>query len=125
VPDSVLVYIVRAEFADAATRERYFDWLREGHALAVVREGGALSGEVTVLEGGSALGGSALGGSALGGSALGVVESRYMFESREAFEAYEAGPGVALRADGARLFPPDSGVRTTRILGVRAVRVPD
>ena len=106
MPDTVLVYTVHAEFADAAVRERYLNWLRDGHALAVVREGGAISGEVTVLD-------------------SGAIESRYLFESRAAFDAYEAGPGVALRADGARLFPPDSGVRTTRILGVRAVRVPD
>jgi len=127
VPDSVLVYTVHAEFADEATRERYLDWLRDGHVLAVVREGGALSGEVTVLEaaGGSAAGGSAPGGSALGGSALGAVESRYVFGSRAAFDAYEAGPGVALRADGARLFPLDSGVRTARTLGTREVRIPD
>jgi len=111
VPDTVLVYTVHAEFADAAVRERYLNWLRDGHALAVVREGGAISGEVTVIDS--------------GGSGLGAIESRYLFESRAAFDAYEAGPGVALRADGARLFPPDSGVRTTRILGVRAVRVPD
>jgi hypothetical protein len=106
VRDSVLVYSVHAEFADEATRENYLDWLRDGHALAVVREGGALSAEVTLLD-------------------SGAVESRYLFESRAAFDAYEAGPGVPLRADGARLFPADSGVRTTRILGVRAVRVPD
>lgn len=110
MPDTVLVYTVHAEFADEATRERYLEWLRGGHVSAVVREGGALCGEVTVLD---------------GGSALGAVESRYLFGSRAAFAAYEAGPGVALRADGARLFPADSGVRTTRILGIRAVRVPD
>jgi hypothetical protein len=102
----VLVYSVHAEFADEATRERYLDWLRDGHVLAVVRAGGALSGEVTVLEDGS-------------------VESRYVFGSRATFDAYEAGPGVALRADGARRFPPASGIRMGRTLGLRAVRVPD
>jgi hypothetical protein len=106
VPDSVLVYTVHAEFADEATRETYLDWLRDGHVLAVVREGGALSGEVTVLD-------------------SGAVESRYLFESRAAFDAYEAGPGIALRADGTRLFPAGSGVKTTRMLGTRVVRVPD
>jgi hypothetical protein len=144
VPDSVLVYTVHAEFADEATRETYLDWLRDGHVLAVVREGGALSGEVTVLDSGSAeesepRGTSGEGGSALGtaeeseprgtsgegGSAPGAVESRYLFESRAAFDAYEAGPGIALRADGTRLFPAGSGVKTTRMLGTRAVRVPD
>ncbi len=125
MPDSVLVYTVHAEFADEATRERYLDWLRDGHVLAVVREGGAISGEVTVLEGGPAEESEPRGTSGEGGSALGAVESRYLFESRAAFDAYEAGPGVELRADGARLFPPDGGVRTERILGTRAVRVPD
>jgi hypothetical protein len=106
VADSVLVYSVRAEFPDPVTREQYLDWLRGGHCLAVVREGGALSGEVTVLEDGT-------------------VESRYVFGSRAAYDAYEAGPGVALRADSATRFPPSSGVRTARFLGIRAVRVPD
>jgi hypothetical protein len=106
VADSVLVYSVRAEFADPATRERYLDWLRGGHCLAVVREGGAMSGEVTVLENGT-------------------VESRYVFGSRAAFDAYEAGPGIALRAHGATLFPPGSGVTTSRALAIRVVRVPD
>jgi hypothetical protein len=106
VPDTVLVYSVRAEFTDPATRERYLDWMRGGHCLAVVREGGAMSGEVTVLEDGT-------------------VESRYVFGSRSAYEAYEAGPGVALRADGAIRFPPGSGLRTSRFLAVRVVRVPD
>ena len=106
VRDSVLVYSVRAVFTDPATRERYLDWLRGGHCLAVIREGGALSGEVTVLEDGT-------------------VESRYVFGSRAAFDAYEAGPGVALRADSAARFPAGSGVTSTRILAVRVVRVPD
>ncbi len=106
MPDSVLVYSVRAEFSDPATRERYLEWLRGGHCLAVVREGGALSGEVTVLEDG-------------------VIESRYVFGSQAAFDAYESGPGVALRADQASLFPPGSGITTARSLGIRAVRVPD
>lgn len=106
VPHSVVVYSVLADFADSATRERYLDWLRSGHCLAVVREGGALSAEVTVHEDGT-------------------VESRYVFGSRVSFDAYEAGPAIALRADGVRLFPADGGVRMARRLGVRAVRVPD
>lgn len=102
----MLVYSVRAEFADAATREQYLDWMRGGHCLAVVREGGALSGEVTVLEDGT-------------------VESRYVFGSRTSFDAYEAGPGLALRAASAARFPAGSAITFTRFLGVRAVRVPD
>src|SRR5258705_2984688 len=106
VPNEVVVYSVRAQLPDAATRERYVEWLRGGHCQAVVRTGGALSGEVTVLEDGS-------------------VESRYVFGSRADFEAYEGGPAIALRADSALRFPPDSNVRLVRSLGVRVARAPD
>lgn len=106
MPDTVLVYTIQAEFADAATRERYLGWLRDGHCLAVVREGGALSAEVTAHEDGT-------------------VESRYLFGSQASFDAYEAGPAIALRADGELMFPAGSGVRFSRRLGVRTVRVPD
>jgi hypothetical protein len=80
--------------------------LRDGHCLAVVREGGALSGEVTVLEDGS-------------------VDSRYVFGSQSDFDAYDQGPGLALRADSQQLFPPGSGITVVRSLGVRVVRAPD
>jgi hypothetical protein len=106
VPNDVVVYSVRAQFPDAATRERYIEWLRAGHCQAVVRTGGALSGEVTVLEDGS-------------------VDSRYVFGSQADFDAYEAGPAIALRADSALSFPPASGVQLVRSLGVRVVRAPD
>ncbi|MBC6447446.1 hypothetical protein [Actinokineospora xionganensis] len=33
---------------------------------------------------------------------------RYQFTDRAALAAYEAGPAIALRADGARRFPADS-----------------
>jgi hypothetical protein len=106
VPNSIIVYTLRAEFNDPSVRERYLAWLRSGHCAAVVREGGALSGEVSVLDDG-------------------VVESRYLFGSRADFAAYEAGPAIALRAEGIRLFPPEQGVRFGRSLGVREIRVPD
>jgi carbonic anhydrase len=106
MPDSVVVYSVRAEFADTATRERYLQWLRDGHCLAVVREGGALSGEVSVQDDGA-------------------VESRYLFGSRADFEAYQKGPAQHLRADAERLFPPESGIHLIRAIGERAIRIPD
>ncbi|MGY0231592.1 DUF4286 domain-containing protein [Longispora urticae] len=92
----MLVYAVRTEFSDGSERDDYLDWLRGGHVAAVVA-GGALTGEVTILDDGS-------------------VESRYTFASREAFADYEAGPAVALRADGAGRFP---GARFVRTVGER------
>jgi len=106
VPNSVVVYTVRTEFDDDATRERFLTFLREGHCLAVVRQGGALSAEVTAY-------------------ADGVVEARYLFGSQADFDAYEAGPAVHLRADTSMLFPPGAGTRITRLMGIRAARVPD
>jgi hypothetical protein len=106
VPNEVVVYSVRAQFPDDATRERYIEWLRGGHCQAVVRQGGALSGEVTVLADGS-------------------VDSRYVFGSQADFDAYEAGPAVPLRADSVLRFGPESGVRLIRSLGVRVARAPD
>ena len=94
-----MVYTVRSEFPDAATRARYLEWLCGGHAAALVSEGGALRAEVAELDDGA-------------------VEARYTFASREAFDAYEAGPAIALRADGAVRFPPSAGIRTTRIHGI-------
>ena len=82
MPNPLIVYTVVSEFAEAGTRDRYVEWLRDGHALAMVRDGGALSAEVTVLDG------------ALGEG--GVVESRYLFASRADFTAYETGPGIDL-----------------------------
>jgi hypothetical protein len=102
----VVVYTIRTEFDDEATRDEYVTYLREGHCLAVVRQGGALSAEVTAY-------------------ADGVVESRYLFGTQADFDAYEAGPAVALRADVSRHFPAARGLRTTRLMGIRAVRVPD
>lgn len=80
-----IVYEVRSRFATPELRERYLRWLDdEGHVRAVVAAG-ALDGEVR--ESGD------------------VVISRYRFASQAAFAAYEAGPAVALRAEGKALFP--------------------
>jgi hypothetical protein len=106
VPNNVVVYSVRATFDDPAVRDRYVEWLRNGHCRAMVREGGALSAEVTVWDDGT-------------------VEARYLFGTRADFDAYLAGPAEALRADSALLFPPESGIQVDRRLGTRAVRVPD
>jgi hypothetical protein len=106
VPDNVIVYSVLTEFTDPGTRDRYVTWLRDGHCLAMVRDGGALSAEVTVLDGGG-------------------VETRYLFASRADYEEYQTGPAVRLGVDRERHFPPECGLRTVRTVGARAVRIPD
>ncbi|WP_040741801.1 DUF4286 family protein [Nocardia tenerifensis] len=79
----MFTYVVTAEFADDEVRQEYLAWMRGGHVAKVVELGAAVSGQVVLLDDGR-------------------VEGRYVFPDRETFAAYETGPAVALRADGAR-----------------------
>ena len=99
-----IVYEVRTRFASPELRERYLAWLREGHLEAVVA-GGALEGEARTSDD--------------------AVISRYRFASRAAFEAYEKGPAIALRAEGKALF--SEGVtmeRSVEEVQLRRLRAP-
>jgi hypothetical protein len=93
----MLVYPVRIEAPSEAVRSEVLGWLEDDHAGDVVRAG-ALGAEITLLDDG-------------------VIECRFRFASREAFEAYEAGPAVALREDGRARFGPERGVRMSRTFG--------
>ncbi|WP_189168467.1 DUF4286 domain-containing protein [Pilimelia anulata] len=89
-------YTVRAEFELPERRRDYLSWLADGHAADVVAAGAAEARVITLDER--------------------TVEVRYLFPSASAFAAYEAGPAVALRADGAARFgTPD--VRFSRSTG--------
>jgi len=99
-----IVYEVRARFTSPELRERYLRWLREGHLDAVVA-GGALEGEARASDE--------------------MVISRYRFSSRAAFEAYEQGPAVALRAAGKALFTEGVTMeRSVEEVQVRRLRAP-
>lgn len=100
---SMLAYTVRAEFDDAAVREEWIRWLRDGH-LAEVRAAGALDAEVVMLDGDPT-----------------ACEARYHFSSREAFAAYERDHAPRLRAAGLAVFPPERGVRYARSIGVTVI----
>ena len=43
-----------------------------------------------------------------------VVETQYVFPSRRAFETYLRDHAPALRADGLKHFPPESGITYSR-----------
>ncbi|WP_433654489.1 carboxylesterase family protein [Nocardia sp. CA-128927] len=79
----MFTYVVTAEFANDEVRQEYLAWMRDGHVAKVVELSAAVSGQVVLLDDGR-------------------VEGRYVFPDRETFTAYETGPAVALRADGAR-----------------------
>ena len=96
-----MAYTVTATLPDARTLSAYLDWLRSSHVQAVVAAG-ALEGRIVQLvEPADPL----------------RVETRYVFASRAAFEAYERDSAPALRAEGLSRFGPASGVVFTRTLG--------
>lgn len=87
-------YQVMATIPDSPSAERtaraYLGWLRGGHVREVV-EAGAASAEIIVLEGSPTR-----------------VCTRYVFPSREAYEAYVDRHAGRLRADGLARFGPGS-----------------
>jgi hypothetical protein len=111
------LYSVRSSFSNHEIRAEFIAWLAGGH-LADVVKAGALAAELVEFEPESA---PEPGRTP---DAPGDVESRYHFASREAYEAYAAGPAVALRAEGLARFPPSRGIAMTRGYAVSSIRVP-
>lgn len=101
---STIAYTVTAQADSEAALRAYVDWLTGGHIQDVIAAG-ALSGTLIRLD-------------PTPESPL-RAEVRYVFESRSAFEAYERGPAVVLRAEGLALFGPQSEhpLRFSRTLG--------
>ncbi len=96
-----LRYTVSATLPDAATRERYLAWLKDGHLEAVLA-GGATRAEIVRIDDPS--------------EPL-RMETRYTFPDRIAFEKYLSDHASALQEDGLARFGPDSGVRFERSIG--------
>jgi hypothetical protein len=89
-------YTVAATFPDDATAERWLAWLRGGH-VADVMSGGATAAEIVKVDGDTR-----------------EYEVVYRFPAREAFDRYIRVFAPALRAEGLKLFPPESGVTYRR-----------
>jgi len=98
-----IVYTVRATCNDLAQRGRFLAWLAPDHVEAV-KAGGADSVRITLYDPETPGGRPAL-------------ETQYTFPSRKAFEAYLRDHAPALRADGLKHFPPESGVTFERRTG--------
>lgn len=92
-----VVYSVFAALPDKPTLDRYLAWLTNGHVQAVIA-GGASSAAVSRLEPLEA----------------NRVRVDYRFPDRPTLDRYEQTAAPALRAEGLRLFPPESGVRFER-----------
>lgn len=96
-----VAYTVTATLPDERTLAAYLDWLRSGHVQAVLAAGALEARIVQLIEPARPL----------------RVQTRYVFASRAAFEAYERERAPALRAEGLARFGPAAGVAFTRELG--------
>jgi hypothetical protein len=103
-----ILYTVRATCPSVQVRGRYLSWLVPDHLLAV-QAAGAANARV-VLPGVTIDISQAL--SLAEGPA--IVEVQYVFPSRKVFETYLRDHAPALRADGLKYFPPDSGITYER-----------
>jgi len=97
-----LLYTVRVTCKDLHQRGRYLSWLTPNH-VAEVMKGGATSVRIVLPD-------------REGDAAPAVIETQYVFPSRKAFDTYVRDHAPALRADGLKHFPPESGVSFTRQL---------
>ena len=95
-----ILYTVRAHCQDVPQRGRFLSWLSPTHVLQVMA-GGASGVRIVLPERAS-------------DTAPAVVETQYVFPSRKAFDTYVRDHAPALRADGLKHFPPESGVTYER-----------
>lgn len=95
-----ILYTVRASCPSLPVRGRFLAWLSPNHVLAVM-QGGATAVRIVLPDRES-------------DTAPAVVETQYVFPSRRAFDTYVRDHAPALRADGLKHFPPESGVTYSR-----------
>lgn len=95
-----MLYTVRATCPNLHVRGRLLSWLTPNH-VAEVMKGGATAVRIVLPD-------------REGEAAPAIVETQYVFASRKALETYLRDHAPALRADGLKHFPPESGVTFTR-----------
>jgi hypothetical protein len=95
-----ILYTVRASCRDEQQRGRYLAWLSPNHVMELVKAG-ATSVRIVLPD-------------RAGDTNRAVVETHYTFSSRKAFDEYVRDHAPALRADGLKHFPPDSGITYER-----------
>ena len=82
-------YVVTAILLNQELATEYASWIQGGHMQDVVNLGGATSAEMVVLD---------------SSDGRVHVQSSYLFPSRAAYDAYQVGAAVALRAEGKLLW---------------------
>ncbi len=95
-----ILYTVRTTCPSVRIRGRYLAWLSPNHILQVIA-GGAASARIVLPD-------------RANDTTPAVVEVQYVFPSRKAFDTYVRDHAPALRADGLKHFPPESGLTYER-----------
>jgi hypothetical protein len=95
-----ILYTVRTICPNLQIRGRYLAWLSPNHVVELMKCG-ATAVRIVLPDRAS-------------DPAPAVVETQYTFPSRKAFDDYVRDHAPALRADGLKHFPPDSGITYER-----------
>jgi hypothetical protein len=95
-----ILYTVRTTLPTVQMRGRYLSWLVPDHVLAV-KAGGAEGVRIVLPDRANE-------------AAPAVVEVQYEFPTRKAFDTYLREHAPALRADGLKRFPPETGITYER-----------
>ena len=95
-----ILYTVRTTCPNVQVRSRFLAWLSPNH-VAQVMAGGATSARIVLPD-------------RANDTVPAVVETQYVFPSRKVFDAYVRDHAPALRADGLKHFPPESGITYER-----------
>jgi hypothetical protein len=116
-PMPQILYTVRATCKDAQQRGRYLSWLSPNHIMEVMK-GGAIGARIVLPlpddRSGQTPAGQQAGTVPASSTAPAICETQYTFPSRKAFDDYLRLHAPALRADGLKHFPPESGVTYER-----------
>ena len=101
-----ILYTVRTTCPNIQVRGRFLAWLSPNH-IAGVLKGGATSARIILPD--------RINDPVRGEPVESAVcETQYVFPSRKVFDTYIRDHAPALRADGLKHFPPDSGVSYER-----------
>ena len=95
-----ILYTVRAICPTVQLRGRYLAWLSPNHIMELMK-GGATGARIILPD-------------RANDAAPAICETQYTFPSRKAFDDYVRLHALALRADGLKHFPPESGITYER-----------
>jgi Domain of unknown function (DUF4286) len=114
-----ILYTVRTTCPNIQARGRFLAWLSPNHIMEVMK--GGATGARIILPLPDDRSGQTPPGQQAGtarpphnDNAPAIVETQYTFPSRKAFDDYVRDHAPALRADGLKHFPPDSGITSER-----------